>query len=414
MNRIESTFGIGRLIAKHLTGALNADEQELLDSWLGKDIENKEIFNRITAHKSLAAALAEMEQVNVERALANVKSRIGVAERRKRDIRLWQRIASAAAVLMLLGAGVWFFSTRSANGRFPQFVSGAHDIKPGRNTATITLANGKIINLSDAKTGVVVHSDRLMYTDSSIVGGRHPEFISGAGSGKDISQNRDPGNHQEIILSTPRGGTYQVTLPDGTMVWLNAASSLKFPSTFSGLANRKIELNGEAYFEVARDKKHPFIVNTAKQDVEVLGTHFNINSYQDEPAVSTTLLEGSVKVSAFADAGTKSDVTLVPGQQSVFAGDHRLSVRNVNVADVIDWKNGKFVFEREDVRTIMRKVTRWYDVKVVYQDDVGAIKFSGTVSRYENVSGLLEVLQKTNMLHYKIDGRTILLYKPNQ
>jgi ferric-dicitrate binding protein FerR (iron transport regulator) len=359
--------------------------------------------------------------------------------------KLWPRIAAAAAILLVVGAGLFYYVSRDAeSGRHPELVSGSHDVAPGKNTATITLANGKTIQLSDAKTGVIVGASGLKYNDGSAVGpsSRGTEGSLGHANSRDLSRTVEM-----TEVATPRGGQYQITLPDGTKVWLNAASNLSFPSTFQGLGIRKVELSGEAYFEVVKDKKHPFIVLTEKQEVEVLGTHFNINSYADETSTKTTLLEGSVRVSLGSrhlddrrdllnstdkrslpygrddekgrDNGKSRDggvsgngVILKPGEQARVTTNNRIRVAEADLAEVTAWKNGDFIFKTEDFKTIMRKVARWYNVDIVFDASAPTnLSLGGVVSRTKNISAVLKIMEATGDVHFKIEGRRITVTK---
>jgi transmembrane sensor len=326
----------------------------------------------------------------------------------RKSVRLWPRIAVAAAAVAAIVFGVWFFNSRyDMNVEPGTEVAKVNDIAPGKNGATITLANGKVIQLSDAKTGVVVGSD-LKYNDGAAVQGGDPDLRQ-----DDVMQ---------LTASTAKGQTYQFTLPDGTKVWLNADSKISFPSQFSG-KERKILLDGEGYFEVAKDKVHPFKVATDKQEVEVLGTHFNINAYKDESNTRTTLLEGSVSVrhAEFISASRNSrvggpdlrqdDVVLKPNQQSVLTGSNQIKVTDVDVDEVLSWKSGKFSFASEEIGNIMKQISRWYDVDVNYTDDVQKIRISGSVSRFANISVLLQKLEQTGLVHFRVEGRKIIVSK---
>jgi transmembrane sensor len=307
-------------------------------------------------------------------------------------------------------------------------------ILPGSNKATLTFANGKVIHLSEAKTGVVIASDKITYNDGSSVG-RHAELVSGSRTGKIENKVLDSDLRQNnVAVSTPRGGQYQITLPDGTRVWLNAASTLKFPSNFAGTPQRKIELSGEAYFEVAKNKKQPFIVISSEQLIEVLGTHFNISNYADEGSIKTTLLEGSVAVrhaefisasrtSKSAklvrdpdlrqdDGNTRDDIVLKPGQQSTFTHNKPIEVKQVDASDVIAWKDGKFAFRNESLESIMRKVARWYDVEIAYQNNqIGKEILGGSFTRSEQISTILTTLELASDVHFKIQGKKVIITK---
>jgi ferric-dicitrate binding protein FerR (iron transport regulator) len=289
-----------------------------------------------------------------------------------------------------------------------------NDIAPGKNGATITLSNGKVIQLSDAKTGVVVGKD-LKYNDGAAV----------QGGGPDLRQD----DVMQLTATTAKGQTYQFTLPDGTKVWLNADSKISFPSRFPG-QERKILLSGEAYFEVAKVVmplsaeplpgqiskpatlfKVPFLVESKGQTVEVLGTHFNISAYQDERLTTTTLVEGSVRVSMFDVALGRRTEMLKPNQQSIQTPGGGMQVRNVDVSEALDWKNGLFIFNDEPLQNVMRRVARWYDVEVSYDGVDQNELYGGSVSRYDNVSKVLRKLELTGGIHFKIEGRKIKVMK---
>jgi len=203
-------------------------------------------------------------------------------------------------------------------------------------------------------------------------------------------------------VSTPKGGQYRIILPDGTNVWLNAASSISYPTVFKG-AERLVTLNGEGYFEVTKNKAMPFRVKSAMQTIEVLGTHFNINAYTDETRVKTTLLEGSVKVIS----ATRSTF-ITPGEQAAIsrAGNGIISKQRVNVDKEVAWKNGVFSFADEDIRAVMRQVSRWYDIDVVYEGDIPDEKFFGEISRSSNLGDVFRILELNNM-KFAVEGKTI-------
>ncbi|WP_448634930.1 FecR family protein [Pedobacter panaciterrae] len=213
-------------------------------------------------------------------------------------------------------------------------------------------------------------------------------------------------------IETPNGGKYQVNLPDGTRVWLNAASLLRYPTKFSG-SKRVVELTGEGYFEVAKlPGKIPFIVKSEGQEVEVLGTHFNINSYEDEGPIKTTLLEGSVRVIRSKSSWNAPDnnVLLRPGEQSEL-GEQKINVKEVNTESILAWKDGDFVFDGDDLKSIMRKVARWYDVEVIYKGEFDDVKFGGLISRSKNISSVLGIMESTGKIHFVIEGNRITVLR---
>lgn len=300
----------------------------------------------------------------------------------------WSKIAAAAVILITLSVGVFYYSRPDVK---PDKL--ARDIAPGGNKAILTLANGKKIVLSEAKNGKLAAESGVTVTK--------------LGDGKIIYavEQGKVANATLNSIETPRGGQYEVILPDGSKVLLNAASSLTYPVSFVAFKERRVELKGEAYFEVAKDKEHPFIVKTENQEIKVLGTHFNINSYSDEPMAKTTLIEGSVLVKA-----SDTEQILKPGYQAI-NGMGGLRVVEANVDEVLAWKNGYFMFDNEGIESVMRKISRWYNVDVVFKGNVPKDKFGGTVSRFENVSQVLRKLTYTDKVHFIIEERRIIVTK---
>lgn len=301
---------------------------------------------------------------------------------------LWRKISIAAAIVVTLsGIGLYF----RANTKSPRQVELAdgHDISPGRIGATLTLSNGKKINLGEVNKGEVIRETGIS--------------ISKTADGQVVYEVKATDQDLNGIntLSTAKGETYMITLPDRSKVWLNAASSLTYRTAVSYHGQRKVKLSGEAYFEVAKDNLHPFIVESGDQQVEVLGTHFNVNAYADEKAYKTTLLEGSVKV----QAGDQLK-TLLTGMQATNTGGN-IKTSNVDAELATAWKNNNFAFDRLDIKAIMRMVERWYNVKVIYVGDVPSGTFWGSVSRFDNVSKVLIPLEATGDVHFEVKGREI-------
>lgn len=306
----------------------------------------------------------------------------------RRKVKLWHRIVAAASIAMVIGTGLWFYIGAEAGRDGNAGLVHQNDLAPGKNKASLTLANGRVVPLSDAKMGVVMNDESVMYNDGS-------SLLN------DVSANA------ALTLTTPRGGTYQVTLSDGTKVWLNAASCLTY-NTFSKAKGkfRMVRLSGEAYFEVAKDKEHPFLVNTDNQTIEVLGTHFNVNSYATEKESKTSLLEGSVAVSL---SGKRYH--LKPGEQAVVSSN-KIEIKAFDTEMAVAWKNGMFMFNGQDLESIMGQVGRWYDVTVEYQHmELKKQTFDGSISRFQNISELLEVLESTGSVHFKLEGRRLLVTK---
>jgi len=310
---------------------------------------------------------------------------------------LWYSAAATAALLLLV-SGLYFFNNYKDGSFHNQTVkttSGIkiNDILPGSQSATLILADGNKIVLSKTRTGKIAEQNGMSITKTA--------------DGKLVyTANNLKANTTEFnTLSTVKGQQYQVILPDGSKVWLNAASSLTYPANFANLKDRMVQLSGEAYFEVAKDKSHPFIVKTDKQQVEVLGTHFNINSYEDERATTTTLLEGSVKV-----FNGKGESVLLPGQQSTLAKS-KIEISKADVNETVAWKNGDFVFNNEEFGSILRQLSRWYNVDIVDNGQHENLHLSGTISRSKNISTVLKALEVTGEVKFKIEGKTVVVIK---
>jgi len=331
--------------------------------------------------------------------------------------KLWYHVAVAAAVLATLSVGLYFYTNRElapASERFAQ-----HDLRPGGNRAILTLSDGRTIDLSDAGNGELAKEAGIAVTKTKT---GQLEYTVNAVAKNGTQSNSKTSAYNTI--TTPRGGEYKVNLPDGTMVWMNAATSLKFPVQFSG-QQRKVNLKGEAYFEVAKmtikqvikgkqvNVRLPFIVETEKQDVQVLGTHFNVNAYIDEAATRTTLLEGAVSVSIRSTPNNihSESYELKPGQQANLNGAG-IKIVAADMEEAMAWKNGLFMFSGQDLEGIMKQVERWYDVDVVFSDNsLKTQTFKGTISRFKKISQLLEVLESTGSVHFTMEGRRITAMK---
>ncbi|PST82511.1 anti-sigma factor [Pedobacter yulinensis] len=324
------------------------------------------------------------------------EQRFSAVQSRQRRMTFFRLTGIAATILIIGMAALFLFRTpaRLNNPGAGSKIPPAIELTPGGNQAVLTLSNGIKIALTAKENGLIATQSGVQVTKTA--DGKLQYRIAGSKPGSAPQFN---------TIETPRGGQYEVVLPDGTHVWLNALSALTFPTHFSG-REREVTLRGEAYFEVARNKHLPFRVNTDRQDIEVLGTHFNINSYQDEQTVRTTLVEGSVKVIP-ADAALA--VVLRPGQQAVLR-HQKPEVRTVDTDMVLGWKKGYFVFSNNDLESIMRQVSRWYDVDVEFKNNsLRKRLFSGTVSRFENASQVLDLLELTGIVHFKVEGRRIMV-----
>lgn len=302
----------------------------------------------------------------------------------------------AAALLLLTGALsliVFHFPGTKLKDTMQTAGTGGvkSSIKAGRNRATLTLSDGSLVNLDDVKNGMISTKDNALIRKSA----------DGA-IAYSPQQHTTSGNATNTI-TVPRGGNYKVTLPDGTLVWLNSASSLTYPLEFTG-KYRNVELQGEAYFEVTKNKHKPFTVTADKMQVAVLGTHFNVSAYGNASAPNTTLFEGSVRLSHLSQS-----VLLVPGQQGTLNAGQHFDVAKVNLNKVMAWKNGYFLFQDDSVREIMEQISRWYDVDIEYRGDMSNKTFGGIYSRNKDLDELLKGLELTGLVHFKIEGRRIIV-----
>ncbi|WP_170845775.1 FecR family protein [Parapedobacter composti] len=312
---------------------------------------------------------------------------------RIRRFRRWRpAMVAAALVAALLSVGIWLYVNRQTPQAAHLSVF-ANDIAPGAPGATLTLSNGQRIALDEAATGEVAHEQGVIVrkSDDGLLT-YEATSVSAAGMWN--------------TLSTDSGQTYRVRLPDGSLVHLNAASSLEYPASWAHEGQRRVRLTGEGYFEVARDVQWPFIVEAAGQEVEVLGTRFNISGYTDEPAVETVLLEGSIRLSA-----NGSQEVLQPGQQARNAGGH-IRISQANAEQAIDWVSDEFALNGLDFRAAMRKIARWYQVDVVYDasvpDDLIA---GGWISRNTRLSDVLRLIERAGQVYFRVEGRTVYVVK---
>jgi len=387
----EDIFRISFLIFKYCEKTLDPTEELELNQWLSSDVNVKEIFDQLNTPQYLRSELELMNQFDSEVSLRHFHDR----HVPPKEIGWFSRnsigVAAAAIIIMIIGVSLFYFNQQPI---VPAQNFSLTDIGPAKNSATLTLANGKRIKLNSARNGELVTEAGVKITktkEGQII------YLVEDKNEKNISSN------QYNVLSTAYGETFQVHLPDGSKVWLNAGSSLKYPTSFAGIPKRKVELNGEAYFEISKDKSHPFVVTSVGQEVEVLGTHFNINAYENESSVKTTLIEGSVEVNG--------RFRLKPDQQSIVSSDG-IKVIPVIAESFIDWKEGVFNFEDEDLYSVMRKLSRWYNVEVIYRgkpDDKQT--FSGYISRSSNVSLVLQKLSEISSLEFKINDKTIFVSK---
>lgn len=354
--------------------------------------ENKDVLkNFITSAKNNAGQDVPVTQAEWDNIWNVIQS--ATFGKPKTRVILFNRFRAVAAILILaVGTTIFFIAKpkKTLTAEVTVKKQTLNDVPPGGNRAVLTLADGSSIVLDSAHNGSLAQqgSTKILKMDA----GQLSYNTAGATAGQVLYNT----------IATPRGGQYQVTLADGTQVWLNAASSLRFPTAFTG-SKREVELEGEAYFEVAKNAAMPFHVKVNKMDVQVLGTHFNIMAYGNEQSVKTTLLEGRVKVS-----NNSIIKNIEPGQQAELnRNQNTILVKEVNTDQAVAWKNGLFHFKQTNIRELMRQVERWYDVDVEYETPGNYQDYTGIVQRSQNVSALLQMLELTGTVHFKVEGHKI-------
>ena len=418
-----STFNIVKdLLNKYLCNELSATEQQQLDAWINESEDNRLFFKRIAQPENIEQELRLYFQSRNRIRIA-LKNKIpsllidepsylqdGETAKSTRVIYLLRKARWAAAAILLIAAGLatyWLMQQKKPAAQ-PRIVSNTPEIKPGKNGAVLQLNDGSQLVLDSMNNGeiatqngvsVQLQNGRLAYNTAAHKGG--------------IMYN---------TLSTPKGRQFQLRLPDGTLVWLNAGSSITYPTTFTG-KHRLVKVTGEAYFEVAHNKEIPFRVNVdGNETVEVLGTHFNINAYRNEPYLLTTLLEGSVRVNSAipyksGQGGNGQSAILKPGEQAALAVAHSplathhspLTIdHSPDTEKVLAWKNGMFNFDGAKLDEVMRQLERWYDIEVVYESKIPDITFGGKITKGVSLEGLLVLLQRAGV-HFRLENRKLVI-----
>lgn len=404
------------IVARFNRGEATAGEKIRLNNWYArenlKQMQHPEIEDY---HRIRAEIFTALEQFAEQPVCADQHEPAGnKAISISRQHVLYKYLAAAAAVAIIT-LGVWLYKSQQSVINSKSEMASQHDIGPGGHKAFLTLADGSRVELTNAKDGelAVQAGTKISKTANGVLMYIPLRRPLPGGGGKGFLKIKGYNT-----IEIPKGGTYQLHLPDGTKVWLNAATRLKYPVSFGSDKERRVTLlSGEAYFEVSKDKKHPFVVQTDKQKVEVLGTYFNISSYEDDGSVKTTLLEGSVKVSLPANKTLKEQshnfsraVVLKPREQSIIA-NHVIDVERVDVTEIIAWKNGMFQFDKATLKTIMQQLQRWYDVDVKYENNLTNVHYTGIVPRNRNISEVLRMLEETGPARFKISGRTVIVMK---
>ena len=421
---MDNSLLFATLFRKYLDNRCSPDEVDQLMAFLKDDAYKQyadELIGLQTAaqiddHRPVEMALRQRLELRLQAILEADVEAEAIPVHQYHFLRRNRWWAAAAAIILLLGTGAYIWLSRSPEKAvLVQVKPESHfknDVIPGGNKAKLTLSDGSTIILDSAANGTLAQQGNARVV--KLNGGQLIYTQEGKNGGKPLTIDHSPLTWN--TLATPRGGQYQLVLPDGSIVWLNAASSIRYPTAFTG-NERIVDITGEAYFEVAKaldenGHKKTFAVNILPSTggvgggrVEVLGTHFNINAYDDEDAIKTTLLEGSIKVS-------KDAVTAIikPGEQASISHSsqksHNIPVQTVETEEVMAWKNGAFQFNGADIQTVMRQISRWYDVEVEYKGNI-SLHFAGTMSRNVNISQVLEMLEKAGGVKTSVAGKKI-------
>ncbi len=370
MAKRSDSFNPDELVRRYLDGTCTDAERLLVEDWYETVQAGKPLPDERLVGKDLEAIMGRLQSHRIKR------------QQRTN----WIRVAAVAILFLSVGIGIYWYSSMD-NSREPQLTSKyGEDVLPGGNRATLTLSDGNSIALSEDKAGIVM-GDEVRYDD-----------------GTQLADGIPDDGVSMLVLTTPRGGQYQVTLPDGSKVWLNAESSLQYPTAFNG-KERRVVLSGEGYFEVAHNERQPFIVESGAQSVQVLGTAFNINAYGSEEVIATTLLSGSVGIGV----GANQQTVLKPGEQSILSENGSIHVEKVAVANFTAWKDGLIVLNDADMATVIRQVERWYDVEFEKADLPEELVLGGELPRETKLSGILEVLELNTGLKFTIEGRRVMV-----
>lgn len=376
------------LYKKYLDNSSTEEEfQELKDALACEDHET--LFSDLLDESWTEIQPGNLLDMKLDRSDRIFGQIVSAPRKKNSPLKLWIPLIAAATVLLALSISFLISNRPGEHTKKEVHAKITKDILPGTNKAILTLAGGRTITLKSEKNGIVVNGNKFMYNDGTTAGASDQAVSS-----------------QNATLATPAGGQYQITLSDGTKVWLNAESKLRYPVEFNG-GSRTVELDGEGYFEVAGDSRHPFIVQSAGQRIEVLGTHFNVNAYRDENEVKTTLVEGKVRVSNNSDSGAENPVILYPGQQArSISGENRIYVNQVSIEETMDWKDGLFLFNNESLKSIMSRLSHWYNLEVIYEGNVDNIRFTGTHHRSKGLNNLLKNIEQIGKARFRTEDGT--------
>lgn len=398
---MKDNSAINAIILKAITGEeLTLTESTKLKEYLAADEENREFVEKWKNSAYQLQKLKEIHAIDVQGGKPEVEQKQSLGKQISINRRkTFRDVATSAAAVLILAAALfyWLHRKKDKEAVIKEEVKTAaqQDVAPGKANALLTLANGSMIVLDSNRNGQLARQGGAVVLNEN----------------NTLKYREEPGLPKVVLyntVSTANAQTYTMVLSDGSKVWLNTGASIRFPVVFTG-NERRVAITGEAYFEVAHNAGKPFIVHVSgKQgkeiDVQVLGTHFNINAYHDEAAIKTTLLEGSVKIKY-----NNYQTLLKPGQQSQVGSGTPQVINNVSVEAVTAWKNGKIIFENADIDAVMRQLTRWYNIEVVYEGAKPAQRFIGPLDRNISLSRVVFILEYMTGIHFRIDGRKLIV-----
>ncbi len=389
MDNSIKTDRIVNLLLTERERALTEKEKLILNEWLKEDEDNKTLYSSLKNEANIPAKLKSLSEFNKDKAYSQFVERTKTRKTRS----IYREVLKYAAILIPFIFAVWFIVQKN-NITEPETQLVKTEIQPGTSKAILKLADGTVVNLEDEK-------ELVAEFDGTIISNNNKEIIYNP-SGKKVKPRKLQFNTIEI----PRGGEYQLILSDGTKVWLNSGTSIKYPIAFAADSREVYLEEGEAFFEVTENKESPFIVHTSKMKVNVLGTSFNVRAYSDENHLATTLVAGKVIIN---QPVIGKEYTLVPNEQAIFS-DRGIDIKSVDVDKFIAWKNGRILFEENTLEEIFNDLSRWYNIDVEYASaEVKKLRFSIDVERYDEFSEILGILELTKKIKFKIEENSVII-----
>lgn len=385
MEKLHTEYKIAQLISRELVDDLTTEEGKVLENWKNSSVDNQNLYHSIKTGEKRKLRDTYVESLNKKAAWAKVQQEIK-PQRKVIRLKEWGMRVAAVLIMAVLLGGLYYISTK--NLEMGQELAEIQ-IEPGSSKAVLKLHNGETVQLEGTENEDFLEKDGTLI--SNLKG--QLAYVSG-------NENEEMLYNQ---VKVPVGGEYQLTLADGTNVWLNSDSEIRYPVQFNE-AKRKVWIAGEVYFDVAHNKQKPFVVDVRDVEIEVLGTEFNVEAYEDQKFVTTSLVEGSVQLKK-----NKESVIIKPDQQAIIGNDERqFAIKNVDARSLALWKDGIFYFQEASLGTIMEKLERWYNVKVFFMNQsVINKRFSVEVKRYEDIEKILDILSRTEKVNFEIKSNII-------